>query len=559
MDETNGGGDVFTDDSRDSETDESHAGATDDTAVGDGATDETPTGEPTASTAGDGATDETPTGEVTASTAGDETDANPTTERGERVSSGIEGLDRILNGGYFAERNYTLTGGPGSGKTLFALTFLADGAAAGETVLFVNLEEDVADLQRNAANVGIDTTDIEFLDLSPNAEEFSEDRSYSVFEAADVEGDPLTERISEAIVELEPSRVVIDPISQFRYLTSDDYQFRKQIVGLSRFLKRYGATVLFTSKSTPDDPSDDIQFLADGTVALRSTTGGRRLAVPKFRGSGTQSGDHAVRITDDGVRVFPELAPGVHAAAEIEPIPSGLPEVDKLLNGGLERGTISVIAGPTGVGKTTLGTQFMKEAAGRGERSVVYLFEENRQTFITRSEAVNIPVERMIEQGTLYLEEVEALDMSPQEFAGRVRDQVENDGAEIVMIDGLAGYEITLSGDESDVRRRLHALGRYLKNNGVTAIFIDEVSEVTGPFQATNDNISYLTDNIVFLRHLELNGELRKAIGVLKKRTSDFERTLREFKITAHGITVGEPLTQLRDVLSGTPRRVDEK
>ena len=478
--------------------------------------------------------------------------------RDPRVSTGIAGLDEVLEGGLFPGRTYMVLGGPGTGKTLVALAFLEAGAQAGETTLFVNLEEDVDELKRNAANAGIDTTGIDILDLSPNAAVFTEDQSYRVFEAADVEGEPITQRVQTAVERLDPERVVIDPISQFRYLTSDDYQFRKQLVGLSRFLGQQGATVVATAKATDRSPSDDLQFLSDGNVLLRTAGTGRRLEVPKFRGSGTLSGPHGVRITDDGVRVFPELHPGEPGDVPIEPIPSGVPEVDELLGGGIERGTITVIAGPTGVGKTTLATQFLYEAASRGEQSVAYLFEETLGTFRARSEAVSIPVGAMLDRGTLELEPIEALEFSPQEFAHRVRQQVDERGVDVVVLDGLAGYELTLEGEAATVRQRLHALARYLKNNGVTTILIDETSDVTGSFRPTDAGISYLTDNIVFLRHLEIDGELRKAIGVLKKRTSDFERTLREFEITSDGIAVGDPLHGLRGILTGTPERVSD-
>lgn len=227
--------------------------------------------------------------------------------------------------------------------------------------------------------------------------------------------------------------------------------------------------------------------------------------------------------------------------------------MDELLNGGLERGTVTVLSGPTGVGKTTTGTQFLKEAAGRGERSVIYLFEESKSTFFTRSEAVNIPVERMVEKDTLSVTEVEPLRRSPQEFAHAIRREVEENGTEIVMIDGVAGYQISLQGDEDELIAHLHALNRYLKNMGVTVIMLEEIEAITGEFTATQVGLSYLADNIVFLRHLEYQGELRKVIGVLKMRTSDFERTLREFEITEHGIKVGEPMTEMRGILSGAP------
>jgi len=479
----------------------------------------------------------------------------------ERVSTGIAGLDEILSGGLVSNRSYMVRGQAGSGKTILSFHFLQQGIEEGETALFINLEEDVRDLKANAAALGFDTDAIEFLDLSPSADVFVEDESYEVFEPAEVEREPLTERIVEGVTAVDPDRVVVDPLTQLRFLLSDDYQFRKQVVGFMRFLKDREATVLFTVQNTESLPTDDLEFITDGTIRLDAAEYGKTVRVPKFRGSATQSGDHAYRVTDSGIEVYPALQPGVRNAGDgrFEQISSGIPEVDELLHGGIERGTVSIVSGPTGVGKTTLSTQFMKEAAGRGERSVIYLFEETRETFLARSRAVNIPVDQMMEKGTLEVVEVEALERSPQEFARMVRDEVEERDADIVMVDGIAGYRLTLRGEEGMVLQQMHALGRYLKNAGATGIFIDETRNVTGAFQATMENISYLADNIVFLRHLEVEGELRKAIGVLKKRTSDFERTIREFRITEHGITVGEPMSGLRGILSGTPEVVDRE
>mgnify|MGYP000268302428 FL=1 len=476
-----------------------------------------------------------------------------------RRSTGLQGLDEILHGGFVAERNYMIRGPAGSGKTILGFHFLEAGVENDETALFINLEEDLDDLRTNAAALGFDTDAVEFLDLSPTAEAFTEEDSYDVFGASEVEQEPLTAEIVDAVSTLDPDRVVVDPLTQLRYLTADDYQFRKQVVGFMRYLKRQGATVVFTVQNTPELPTEDLEFIADGTIRMASAAYGRTLTIPKFRGSTTRSGDHAYRITDDGVRVFPILEPSDHAADfPNEQLSSGIPEIDDLLHGGLERGTVTVVSGPTGAGKTTLGTQFMKEAASRDERSVIYLFEENTETFRRRSAAIGIPVEEMIDRGTLAVREIEALERSPQEFANIVREDVEHNDTRIVMIDGIAGYRLTLRGDEDMILQRMHALGRYLKNAGVTTLFVDETTGVTGEFAATQENISYLADNIVFLRHLELQGELRKAIGVLKKRTSDFERTLREFDITGDGIRVGAPLTRMRGILSGTPELLDE-
>ncbi|GAA0715684.1 circadian clock protein KaiC [Halorubrum trapanicum] len=477
----------------------------------------------------------------------------------ERASTGIVGLDEVLSGGLVPDQSYMVRGQAGSGKTILSFHFLQQGVDEGETALFINLEEDLRDLKANAAALGFDTDAIEFLDLSPSADAFVEDESYEVFEPAEVEREPLTDRIVEGVTAAEPDRVVVDPLTQLRFLLSDDYQFRKQVVGFMRFLKDRGATVLFTVQNTESLPTDDLEFITDGTVRLDAASYGKTVDVPKFRGSATQGGDHAYRVTDSGIEVYPALRPGTRGEdAAFEQVSAGIPEIDELLHGGIERGTVTIVSGPTGVGKTTLSTQFMKEAAGRGERSVIFLFEESRETFLARSRAVNIPVDEMLEKGTLQVTEVEALERSPQEFARMVREEVEGESADIVMVDGISGYRLTLRGEDETMLQQMHALGRYLKNAGVTAIFVDETRNVTGEFRATMENVSYLADNIVFLRHIEVGGELRKAIGVLKKRTSDFERTIREFKITEHGITVGEPMSGLRGILSGTPEIVDQ-
>ncbi|KAB1191211.1 MULTISPECIES: ATPase domain-containing protein [Haloferax] len=471
-----------------------------------------------------------------------------------RISTGVAGLDSILHGGLITGRSYLIRGPPGTGKTILGTHFLKAGVENGETSLFINLEESEADVRQNASSLGFDLSDVHFLDLSPTADVFAEDQSYDILSASNVEKKPFTDSVTDTISELEPDRVFVDPITQLRYLTSDTHQFRKQAIGFMEYLTSQGATVMFTSQNTADSPDDDLQFMSDGTIELDSRENVSTINVPKLRGSRTESGTHAITITDDGLVVYPQLKPLEHSQTfSTESISSGVSEIDELLNGGFERGTVSIISGPTGVGKTTLGTQFINNAAARGERSVLYLFEENYTTFRKRNESIGVPVSEMRESGSLHIQEMEPLDVSPQEFAQNVRTEVEEHGAEIVMIDGINGYQLSVQGGSDVLIRKLHALGRYLKNVGVTVIFIDEHQTVTGEFSATNSGVSYLADNLVFLQHVELDGKLQKVIGVLKKRTTQFERTLRKFEITDSGVVVGEPLTGLRGILSGSP------
>ncbi len=471
-----------------------------------------------------------------------------------RVSTGIAGLDEVLKGGFVAGRAYLLRGEPGTGKSILGLHFLTEGVPDDETVLYINLEEPTEQVRDNAASLGFDLSGVEFLDLSPSSDFFTENQSYSVFESSEVEQTPMAERITDRVAELQPDRVFLDPVTQFRYLTDDDYQFRKQVISFMRYLKENDATVLFTSQWSENTPDDDLQFLADGVVELAQDDDGRTLDVPKLRGSDKQSGSHALTISDDGIEVFPVLVPGDHTATfDTETIPSGVDNLDTLLDGGIERGTVTVVSGPTGVGKTTTGSLFMTEAAVRGERSVIYMFEESASTFRHRSEAVGIPVDEMTEEGTLAVEEIEPLDLSPEEFASMVREEVEGRDTNVVMIDGIKGYTLSIQGDEEELIRKLHALGRYLKNMGVTVIFLDEVTTVSGEFRPTEAGISYLADNILFLRYAEMGTEIGKVAGVLKKRVGTFERTLRPFSIDADGVTVGDPLTDVSGLLTGSP------
>ncbi len=476
----------------------------------------------------------------------------------ERLPTGITGLDEVLDGGLIARRAYLVRGGPGSGKTSLGLHFLAAGAAAGAPVLCITLEESEEQLRADARAQGLDLEDVTFLDLSPGSEFFAKAQSYDIFSPAEVEHEPTTQRIVERVETLRPRRVFLEAMTQFRYLTPDAFQFHKQVLSFLRYLTDKGATVLFSSETSAAAPDDDLQFVADGVINLATNTVGRTVTVTKLRGSDFRAGPHSMRLTRRGLEVFPRLIPERHARGFVPQIvSSGVPALDRMLHGGLERGTATIITGPSGVGKTTLGMQFMKEAAGRGENSVIFLFEEGRESLIRRCEAINIPVHAMIERGTLTLLPIEPLLYSADEFASLVRREVEERNARIVMLDSLAGYNLCIRGE--GLVSHLHALTRYLKNMGATALLINEVEKITGDFRATELGISYLADNIIFLRYLEIAGELRKALGVLKKRLSKFERGLRELEITRYGLRLGRPLTELRGILTGVPTMREPK
>lgn len=475
-----------------------------------------------------------------------------------RLSLGVSGLDSILAGGVLPERSYLVRGGPGTGKTILGLQYLLAGIENDETALYLSFEEPPENIIENAARLGFDVSGVEFLDLTPSGELFSDTRPYSIFEPDEVEVGTLTETISETVDRLQPDRIVLDSVNRMEALTADRYQFRQQLISMLEQLTDVGGTVLFTTQPTSEMPDDELQFLVDGTLELEFGPKGRTVQITKLRGSSFQSGRHTVRITDTGMVVYPKLVPGEYEREFVpETVSSGVVGLDSLLNGGIERGTVTVLSGSTGVGKTTTGTSFAVESATRGERAAVYLFEESTGTFRHRCSGIGMPVDERAADGTLAIEAVEPVTISPDEFAHAVREEVETHGTQFVMIDGISGYRLSMRSDDDDIVTELHSLCRYLKNMGVTTVLLDDVSNITGNTEVTSHQISYLADNVIMLRYLEVDSELKKAVGVLKKRASDFERSLRSFEITADGIQIGEKLTGLRGILSGSPEMID--
>ena len=472
-------------------------------------------------------------------------------DNGVRVRTNIPRADKVLGGGLPPESATLVRGAPGAGKTIFGLHLLAgDNSGAG---LYINLGEPTAYLQETADQFGLDTGNLAFLDLSPSGDAFHGDSAYDLFHADEVERSPITESIRERVDRVDPDRVLVDPITELRYLAPDERQFRTQVLGLIDFLKARGVTVVLTSQAASSVPDDDLQFLVDAVIALDVDEHRRTLSVPKFRGSAARRGPHTVTIDDAGMRLWPQLDPERHHRdRSLDELASGVAGLDGLLDGGITTGALTFLSGPTGVGKTTTALQFMTQAARRGEESVLYSFEESPQTMVARAESIGIPLSQLREAGTVAIESIGPNEMTVDEFTARLQQRVE-EGATVVSIDGVAGFERAFAGDAGDPIDALVAVARYLRNVGVTGLFTNEVHRITGDFYATEQRVSHLADDIVVFRHVEYRGELQKVVGVLKRRTSAVDTGLRLFEVTDEGIVVGEPLSELRGILTGTP------
>ena len=480
------------------------------------------------------------------------------------VPSGVPGLDALLDGGFVSGRAYQVRGLPGTGKTILSWYFLTgpnrnapQNASPEGSSLLITFDEPEHQLRADARRFGFDTEPVDVLDLSPTSDKFvGEGNPDNFYSTGNLNLGSIAEEITDAVDATTPTRIVVDSMSHFRQFVADPSQDRIQVLSLLRYLKERDATVLLVSEGG-ENPDGNLDYLADGIIELRRDEGGRTVEVLKQRGRPFQSGRHSLSIGPEGMSIHPRLNPAEKEETDVGiMLSSGIPQLDELLGGGITEQTITMFSGPSGVGKTTLGLQFMKEAAGRGKKSILYSFEEETGTILHRSGSINLPVREMVEQDTLQVRQFRPWSFDEGLFVDQVRRDVE-EGTQIVMIDSISSYEAC--GPPARMRAQLHRLCKYLVEHGLTVLLVNEIREITGTFRATEGDVSHLADNLVFLRYLEIAGALRKAIGVLKKRAGNFEKSLREFRISEHGIRVGEPLVELRGVLTGNPEWTQNK
>lgn len=469
------------------------------------------------------------------------------------IKSGVPGLDEVLMGGFVEHSAILLRGGAGAGKTIFGLQFLSNGADHGYSALCITLGESVDSLKRNASALGIKTDQIVFLDLSPDPNFFSQSESYDIFNPSDVEREPTTSKIVEVMERVNPSLVFIDAMTQLRYLSNNDYQFRRQVLSFLHFLKENGATILFTSEYSDKEPDDDLRFMADAVISLEHTTYQRYLRIDKMRGSGFLNGDHTFKITSSGIVVFPNLFPKETSSTFGDKVFTfGNESLDKLTGGGIEEATVSMITGPSGIGKSTLAFQLAVNSIRTGTCVDFYSFEEEVNMLITRARAIGLVNDSDNLGNHLMLKKVEPLTYGVDEFSHLVISNVRTRNTGLVIIDSIAGFKLSLNG--KDVVSKMHALCKTLQNLGVAVILIHETESLVGWLKLSDDRLSYLADNIIFLQYFELQSSLNKCIGVLKKRLGKFEKKLRMFDITSHGIVVSDPLLNISGMLSGIPQ-----
>lgn len=472
------------------------------------------------------------------------------------ISTGIPGLDNILGGGLTKERLYLLEGDPGSGKTTMALQFLVEGAKNGEPVLYITLAENEVELRAVADSHGFSMEGVTVHEVIPEESILDPQEQYTVLHPSEVELSETNNLILQMIERVNPTRVVLDSLSELQLLSGNALRYRRHVLALKQYFARRACTALLLDDKTAIGGDQQVRSIAHGVISLQhrdSEYGAERrlIRVLKYRGIGFRRGPHDYSIVTGGIVVFPRLvAAESRELGARERMSSGLPGFDALLGGGIEEGSSTLISGPPGTGKSSLATQFVKAATERGERAALFLFEESFNTLLNRSQGIGSDLRTPYESGQLQVYQIDPAELSPGEFTHTVC-RAADDGAAVIVIDSLNGY-LNAMPAAGYLTTHLRELLTYLGQRRVVTFLVGVHTGMVGSMTTAAD-VSYMADNVLMLRYFEARGAVEKAISVFKKRGSAHETTLRQFRITSNGIEVGKILHDFQGVLTGVP------
>lgn len=476
-----------------------------------------------------------------------------------RISTGVPGLDDVLSGGLPPGHMFLLEGDPGTGKTTLGLQFIRTGAERGERVLYISLSETEAEIRTVAKSHAWSLDNVSIFEVTGAEVGMSAEEQYSAFHPSEIELFDTTQTILNRLEEMQPSRVVFDSLSEIRLLARDSLRYRRQVLALKHYFATRSSTVLLLDDNTSAQNERQLRSVAHGVIELQMMPRDfgrtrRRLQVAKLRGSNFREGYHDYIIETGGMKVFPRLISSEHREAAVdEVIGSGVEELDALWGAGLERGTSTLLIGPAGVGKSSLSMAYAVAAARGGHRAAGFLFDESVESNLRRCEGLGLNPRPLIKNGTLILEQVDPAELSPGEFVQRIRDSVEKRGVRIVIIDSLNGFLAAMPG-ERYVVLQLHELLSFLAQKSVNTFFVLSQSGVFNATMSVPVDLSYLADNMLYLRYFEAIGEVRKAISVVKKRSGEHESTIRELYLRPGSITVSPPVAAFHGVMTGTPQ-----
>jgi circadian clock protein KaiC len=476
-----------------------------------------------------------------------------------KLPTGVPGLDEIVGGGLPEFSFNIIAGAPGSGKTTLAHQFVFANATAERPALYFTVlgESAIKMLRYQQQYTFFDPAKL------PDAIRFI-NLSQAVLEK---DLGAVLEGIIKEVEKTNPAVVVVDSFRTMVRKPQSDMELQSFIQRLALFLASWQATTFLIGEYAEDELRDNPIFtVADGLFWLRQTPERnsivRKLQIIKLRGQDSVPGLHTFRITDAGVQAFSRT---FGLTGHLKDPPShrrlcfGIPELDKMLGGGVREGDSVLVAGSSGTGKSVLATQFIAEGIRNGEPGIVAVFEERPQAYAERASTLGLDLETPQKDGKLTILYLRPLDLSVDETMHSILDAVQKIGAKRLVIDSLAGFEMALSpGFRADFRESLYRMIFALTGIGVTILSTVEVDESFTEFPFSTYSISFLTDDIVRLRYVSIDGQLRKIMVVIKMRGGNHAKDIREYEITNKGVVIlGKRLTDYQGLISGIPVHSD--
>ena len=472
------------------------------------------------------------------------------------LSTGIAGLDEILGGGLPRGRLFLVQGDPGAGKTTVGMQFLLEGVRQGERCLYMPLSETTDETHEIARSHGWKLDGIDIYEIADVHKRQKEAES-TLFHPSEVELDETMDEVLTVAERVKPRRLVFDSLSELRLLATNQLRYRRQILALKKIFATRDCTVVLLDDRT--GPKDDTASLAHGLIELAQDApvygpDRRRLRVTKMRGVKFREGFHDIQIERGGLVVHPRLTAPEHGLDDEHSgaLGSGIPNLDRMLDGGLGIGTTALFMGPAGSGKSSLAMQYVIAAAARGDHAAIFNFDESVSTVYRRAKALGTDLKKLVKQGKVQLTQVEPTELPPGELVTEVRAAVEKRDARVVVLDSINGYMQSMP-EESFMLTHLHDLLAYLRHKGVVTILVVAQHGLFGGAMKAPVDVSYLADTVVVFRYFEHRGRIRKAISVLKNRTGGHESSIRELSMDRNGFRVGKPLENFEGVMQGVP------
>ena len=480
----------------------------------------------------------------------------------EKLLTGISSLDIIAKGGLPKNRTTLISGTAGSGKTVFATQFLAAGIARGEPGVFVTFEESAADIRANMRSFGWDLAQWEaegklaFVDASP-------DPNIETMEAGAFELGALLARVDNAVKKVKATRVSVDSLGAVFSQFSDQAMVRGELFRIATALKAMGVTAVLTAERTDDHgPVARFgveEFIADNVMILRNVLEAesrrRTIEILKFRGCDHQKGEFPFTIIPKGgVIVIPLSAMQLSMKSSNVRISSGNPDLDDMCGGGFFRDSVTLVSGATGTGKTLTVTQFLQGGATNGEKCLLLAFEESRDQLVRNANGWGFDFEKMEHDGMLRVV-CDYPDLSGlEDWLVTIQQIITEFKPQRVALDSLSALENV--GTLKAFREFVIGLTSFLKHHEITGMFTATTGSLMGGDSITESNISTLTDSIILLRYVEMFGEMKRGLTVLKMRGSGHDKAIREFTIGKGGMQVGRPFRNTTGIIGGAPMQV---